>query len=84
MKLVNLLEAPARLHVNGKLTVLADLIVKDFGNELYKIPFTNRCLIGQFAYLLSARTSASVKDCVEMLCSGINKLRARDHHARRF
>lgn len=67
MKLSALLEGPARVHVNGKLTVLADLISSNFGEELNAIPFTNRCLIGQFAYVLTARTNISLMQCIEIL-----------------
>ena len=65
-ELLSLLEAPARVHVNGKLSVLADLIAKDFGKELYNIPFMNKCLIGQFVYTMSARTGLSMSKCIEV------------------
>ena len=63
-ELLSLLEAPARVHVNGKLSVLADLIQTGFGHELTDIPFSNRCLIGQFVYTLHARTGLSVTKCI--------------------
>lgn len=65
-ELLSISESPARVHVNGKLSVLADLIVKEFGPELNALPFANRCLIGQFAYLMKARTGISIHDCFQI------------------
>lgn len=66
-ELLTLIEGPAKVHVNGKLSVLADLIVKEFGPELNDLPFANRCLIGQFAYLLQARTGISLNKGFQIL-----------------
>lgn len=65
-ELSSLLEAPARMHVNGKLSVIADLIKTEFGDELDGIPMHNKCLIAQVVYSLHARTSFTVSRLVDL------------------
>lgn len=65
-ELLQLLEGSARVHVNGKLSVIADLIKADFGDELDGIPMYNKCLIAQVVYTLHARTGVSVPRVIEL------------------
>lgn len=65
-ELLQLLEAPARVHVNGKLSVIADLIKTKFGDELDGIPMYNKCLIAQVVYTLHARTGMTVAKVIEL------------------
>lgn len=69
MKLLNellLLERPAQVHVNGKLTVLTDLIEDEFGDEMNDVPFNQRCLIAQFAFTMKARLGLPVRKIIEV------------------
>lgn len=54
------------MHVNGKLSVIADLIKAEFGDELDAIPMYNKCLIAQVAYTLHARTQLTVTKIIEL------------------
>ena len=76
-ELVTLFETPAKVHVNGKLTVLIDLIQREFGSVLKDVPFKQRCLIGQFAYVIEARTGIAAVHVFDEL----NKyfIKADDH-----
>lgn len=65
-ELLSLLEAPARMHVNGKLSVIADLVKDEFGDEMNGIPIYNKCLIAQVAYSLHARTRLTVERIVHI------------------
>lgn len=66
-ELLSLLEAPARMHVNGKLTVLADLIEHEFGHELNVLPIYHKCLIAQIAYIIKARTPLTLPKILNMV-----------------
>jgi hypothetical protein len=65
-ELLSLLEAPARLHVNGKLSVLADLIEEEFGEALNALPMYHKCLIAQIAYIIKARTPLTIDKIIHM------------------
>jgi hypothetical protein len=68
-----LLERPVNVHVNGQLTVLVDLIKRDFGSELRAIPFDQRCMTAQVAYVLSARTQVPLTDLLKIFATAYNK-----------
>lgn len=60
------LEAQAKVHVNGPLSVLINLVQAKFGPDLDEFPLWNKCLAAQFAYILNARTGLSIKQCIEI------------------
>lgn len=65
-ELLSLVEAPARIHANGKLTVLADLIEEEFGEELNVLPMWHKCLIAQIAYIIKARTGLTMNKIIHL------------------